>query len=101
MGKIIWNRFKKKEKIMDGWTIVGLIAIFGTIIGVYVWVSAHISNRNRHPSANSIVYSDTCEARRDCIENSVKHLEKKVNEHHEYNKERFEEIKELIRNQKN
>ena len=67
-------------------SITTLLVGGGTlIVGVYVWVSCHIANRRRHPSADNIVYKATCEE-----------VQKRMDEREERATERHEELKELI-----
>ena len=93
---------------MNTLTISGIIGAFGSIITIIIWVACHTANRDRHPAADKVVYVDTCRARistaeserkriEDCLEGAVNSLEKKVDEHHAYNKEQFAEIKSLIK----
>jgi hypothetical protein len=87
---------------MQGWLITGIIGICSLIIGVYIWVATHISNRKRHPNAEELVYQRNCELRskgiEDCIEIEIKNIHAKIEEHHSFNKSQFSEIKELIKN---
>lgn len=72
---------------VDNKIVVAVIALF---TGIYGWFLKHLSNPKKHPCADDIVFEKNCEARRDCIETSVKDLK-------EYSKERFDRIESLIK----
>ena len=88
---------------MNGWTIAGLIGLFGIMVTVILWVVS------RTPNKNKVVYTDTCKQTQisaatdrkrieDCLEQSITHLEEKVDDHHNFNKSEFKEIKDILRN---
>ena len=74
------------------WKIIAIIVgvLSSAIVGIYGLMYKHATRGNKHPCAENLVYEDTCEARRDCIESSVKDLK-------EYSKERFDRIEDLIK----
>lgn len=67
-----------------------IVVVIGLFTGVYGWLIKHLSNSKKHPCADDIVFEKTCDARRDCIESSVKDLK-------EYNKERFDRIEDMLK----
>jgi len=58
---------------IDDKTLFGILALFA---GIYGWLIKHLSNSNRHPNADKIVFHDVCLERNkrleDCIENEIK-----------------------------
>ena len=88
---------------MDTRTLIFMvIGIFGSIIGVYVFVFKHLANAKKHPCKDDIVFRDVCDERskrlEDCIEGAVKAAEGKYSELKKDMKSEFKEVKELIRN---
>jgi len=80
---------------MEQLLLYAVLGLYGTVIGVIYWV-----NRSR----NELVYKDVCKSERkridDCIEGAVERSEQRYAELKSDMLRGFEEIKELIRNQK-
>lgn len=67
-----------------------LFGILGTlIIGAYGWLIKHITTK--HPSSDKVVFRDTCQANRDCMETKIDGLKELV-------ETRFDNLEELIKN---
>ena len=58
------------------------LAIGGSIIGVYIWVSSHIANRRRHPDAEKVVYRDFCKKSQELIAQRHEAFEERAKERH-------------------
>lgn len=89
---------KRSQRKMD-WKIIGIIVgvISSAIVGVYTLLYKHATKQNKHPCADRIVYEDTCEARRDCIEISVESVKEQLCKTEKNIKEDLVEIKQLIK----
>ena len=80
----------------------GAIAVaYGAIFTLYRWVSAHISERKKHPCADDIVYKDVCTEKHkgfeECVEGEILNLTKNFDDFKETTKDNFDEVKRLIR----
>ncbi len=86
-----------------------LTAIWGAIFVVYRWVSKHISNSQKHPCKDDIVFEDVCTERGKANDQAHDHLKESIvaaitksdEQHQELKvdmKEGFAEIKTLIKN---
>ena len=71
------------------------------IIGCIVSIAKHISNSDKHPNKQSIVFKDVCETKHqgltNCIEGKINSLDDKFETFREDVKSEFAEVKELIR----
>lgn len=85
-----------------------LAAIWGAIFVVYRWVGKHISDTERHPSKDNLVYLDVCNERGKANDTEHNHLKEGIQQainrsdeqHQELKKdmkEGFTEIKTLIK----
>ena len=66
-----------------------LLGITTMIVGVYGWLLKHLSNSKKHPCSDKLVYRDTCQANRDCIEMKIDGLKELL-------ENRFDNLEKLI-----
>lgn len=85
------------------------MCLSGMIVGVYVWASRHINQRDKHPCATDLVYRDVCEQVQKAASSERARNREEITEAHHLMTERFgelktdmkegfKEVKELIRN---
>ena len=85
MGRIMSDGNDKPVWIVIGFLVTGIVGIYGFFVK---HISCHVSKK----IGDSVVYQDTCEARRDCIEQSVEGLKELI-------VQRFEQLEKLINGQ--
>lgn len=80
--------------------IYAIIAVFGAIIGVYIFVFRHIGTRKKHACSDDLVFKDVCDERsknlNDCIESEVKTRGERYAELKKDINDRFDRLEKLI-----
>ena len=85
---------------MNNALIYVIVAIFGAIIGVYIFLFRHIREPKKHPCGDDLVYKDVCQANQDCLEQGIKNVNNRLTEMKADMKDEFAEVKSLIKNSK-
>jgi len=81
------------------YAVVGaIVAIFGAIIGVYIFLFRHVREPKKHPCSDDLVYKDVCQANQNCLEGEIKNVNSRLTELKTDLKDGFTEVKALIRN---
>lgn len=82
---------------ISGIAVIGAsVGVGSAIIGVYVWVSRHISDSSRHPQTKDIVYKDVCNERDRQNTAYHRHLEQLITSNLKRSDEKHAELKEYM-----